>query len=60
MKDGSPRRYIGVMFNCCNVYTRIYLNAAGTAYVGYCPKCTAKIELKVGPGGSSSRFWNAK
>lgn len=54
-----PRPYIGMHFRCCNVYTRIYINRAGTAYVGCCPRCGAKAEVKVGPGGSSSRFWTA-
>lgn len=57
---GTPRPYIGMMFKCCNVYTRIYLNRAGTAYTGYCPKCTRKASIKVGKEGSSSRFWSAE
>ncbi|NIA16168.1 MAG: hypothetical protein GWP08_19065 [Nitrospiraceae bacterium] len=57
---GVPRKYVGVMFKCCHVYTRIYLNKAGTAYTGKCPKCAAKITLKVGAGGSDSRFWTAQ
>ena len=56
----TPRPYIGVKFECCKVYIRIYLNKAGTAYVGHCPRCAAKIEIKVGPGGSDSRFWVAE
>ena len=48
------------MFKCCRVYTRIYINKSGTAYVGRCPKCTAKITLKVGAGGKESRFWSAQ
>lgn len=56
----EKRPFIGVMFKCCHVYTRVYLNKAGTAYTGNCPKCAAKIEIKVGPGGSDSRFWTAE
>ena len=56
----APRKYIGVMFKCCSIYTRIYINKAGTAYVGRCPKCTAKITLKVGARGKDSRFWAAQ
>ena len=57
--EAKPRSFVGVYFKCCHVYTRIYLNRTGTAYQGGCPKCGAKVELKVGPGGSKSRFWTA-
>ncbi len=56
----EPRPFIGVMFKCCNVYTRIYINKARTAYTGHCPKCAAKIEIKIAPGGSDARFWTAE
>ena len=44
-------------FKCCNVYTRIYLNKKGTAFVGWCPKCTARVELKVSPDGTDAQFF---
>ena len=47
-------------FKCCNVYTRIYINRDRTAYVGFCPKCTAKVEVKIGPGGTDARFFTAE
>ncbi len=49
-----------MFFKCCRVYTRIYLNRDGTAYVGFCPKCTARIEVKVAPHGTNTRFWTAE
>lgn len=57
--DKSARPFVGVQFECCSIYARIYRNAAGTAYVGNCPRCAKKIELKIGPGGSDSRFFTA-
>ncbi|MBN2308275.1 MAG: hypothetical protein JXR94_04855 [Candidatus Hydrogenedentes bacterium] len=54
------RPYIGVLFRCCHVYARIYLNRAGTAYTGHCPKCAARVSVKARPGGSKSRFWIAE
>lgn len=59
-EPSRPRRYIGMMFKCCRVYTRIYLNREGTAYIGRCPKCAAKVEIKIGPGGADARFWTAE
>lgn len=53
------RPYIGIHFKCCNVYTRVYLNRDGTAYLGHCPRCTARITVNVSPTGKRSRFWTA-
>ena len=58
--DFEGRPYLGVQFECCNVYTRIYRNKAGTAYVGRCPRCFRPARFKVGTEGSGQRFWRAK
>jgi hypothetical protein len=55
----SARRFVGIHFACCDVYSRIYINRQESAYVGYCPRCTRRIELKIGPGGTDSRFFTA-
>lgn len=51
------RRFLGVMFECCSVYSRIYVNAAGNAYEGRCPRCCHPVRVLIGAGGSSSRFF---
>ncbi|HOF40207.1 MAG TPA: hypothetical protein PLD73_09045 [Candidatus Hydrogenedentes bacterium] len=53
------RPFLGVLFTCCHVYTRIYLNPAGTAFTGFCPKCGGKLTVHARKGGSKSRFWTA-
>jgi hypothetical protein len=53
-------RYLGVQFACCDVYSRIYANRAGTEYVGHCPRCAKRVRFEIGPGGSDSRFFIAQ
>lgn len=57
--DATGRRFVGIHFVCCDVYSRIYINRAGTAYSGYCPRCAKRIDLKIGPGGTDQRFFTA-
>jgi len=61
--SGEPTptgRFLGVHFVCCDVYARIYPNRANTAYVGHCPRCAKRIELKIGTGGTDSRFFTVQ
>lgn len=53
------KKYVGVRFNCCRVYVRVFVNKDGTAYEGRCPKCTKPIRLKIGEGGTSCRIFDA-
>lgn len=56
----KERSYIGMHFKCCNVYTRLHINHAGTAYSGNCPKCCAKVTVKITPGGKRTHIWSAE
>ena len=53
------RRWLGIRFDCCNAYSRMYRNTAGTAYVGRCPKCARRLSVRIGPGGTPQRFFRA-
>lgn len=53
------RPWVGIRFDCCGAYARIYRNVEGTAYQGACPHCRRQVTLKVGPGGTDSRFFSA-
>jgi len=56
----TKRPHIGIVFKCCRIYSRIYLNKKGDAFVGWCPKCAAKMEVFISPYGSKNRFFFAE
>ena len=54
----TGRPFISVYLKCCHVYQRIYVNAAGDAYTGWCPRCAVAVRVPiVKEGGSSSRMF---
>ena len=55
----AGRRFVGVHFICCDVYTRVYINRDATAYEGNCPLCAKRVRLRIGPGGTDARFFTA-
>jgi hypothetical protein len=55
----EPRKFIGVKFNCCGIYVRVYINKEGTGYEGRCPKCFRPVKFKIGGEGVSHRFFDA-
>ncbi len=57
--SGSGRPWIAVKWTCCSVYSRIYRHRDGDRYEGRCPKCMKQATARVGPGGTSRRFFEA-
>lgn len=57
--SSAARRFVGVHFVCCDVYTRVYVNRDETAYLGNCPKCAKRVSLQIGPRGTDARFFTA-
>ena len=45
----EKRKFLGIYFDCCHVYGRVYKNKEGTAYEGWCPKCRRIVHGKVAP-----------
>jgi hypothetical protein len=58
-REQKKSNYLGIMFQCCSVYSRIYKNKEGNAYVGRCPCCMRQIKIAIGEGGTERRFFNA-
>lgn len=56
-KSTTKRAFLGIWFDCCNTYGRIYKNAQGTAYTGRCPKCLRPVTVRIGGDGTSQRFF---
>ena len=57
--DDAARPFIGIYFECCGVYARIYRRPDQDAYRGRCPRCLRMVTVRVGPGGTSTRFFRA-
>lgn len=60
--DGAAagRPYIGVLFECCRVYARIYRRPQDDHYIGRCPRCLRLLRVRVGPDGTPTRFLRAR
>ena len=58
-KDERGRPFVGIMFECCNVYVRLYKNKKGDHYAGHCSHCLRPLRLPIGEGGSDNRFFRA-
>jgi hypothetical protein len=53
------RLWVGVHFECCGVYQRIYREPEVPFYEGQCPQCGRRVTMRVGPDGVSSRIFKA-
>jgi hypothetical protein len=59
-QEYCPRPYIGVYFECCGVYARIYRQPDKRCYYGRCPRCLRTVRVRVGPEGTSARLFRAR
>ena len=58
--DKPERRFLSVLFRCCNTYGRLYPDSARTRYAGRCPKCGARVEAGIGPGGTNRNVFDTQ
>ena len=55
----AGRPYIGILFDCCGVYARVYRRADRPIYRGRCPKCLRAVRVRVGKDGVTTRLFRA-
>jgi hypothetical protein len=62
--DESPgdgrRPYLGILFECCGVYARVYRQRNQMIYRGRCPKCLRMVRVRVGRDGTTARLFRAR
>ena len=51
--------FLGIQFDCCNVYSRLYRNEERTYYEGRCPGCLRRLRVRIGREGTADRFFRA-
>lgn len=52
--------FVGIHFQCCDIYSRIHMNRDSTAFVGNCPRCARPVQILVSADGTDARFFSAK
>ena len=50
----NQRKFLGIWFECCHVYGRLYKNKQGTHYTGRCPKCLRSVQVRIGGEGEGT------
>ena len=56
----GPAPFLGIQFECCGVYGRIYRDRSEPVYSGRCPKCMRCIRVPIGDDGTGQRFFRAR
>ena len=46
-QQSAQRKFIGIWFECCHTYGRLYKNKEGNLYTGRCPKCLRMAQIRV-------------
>ena len=57
-REPTGRRFLSVLFRCCNTYGRLYPDPERTRYAGRCPKCGTQVQAGIGPGGTNRNLFD--
>ena len=57
---GPNKRFLSILFRCCNTYGRLYPNAIGSHYEGRCPRCGARTRARIGSDGTDKRLFETQ
>ena len=52
--NSQKRKFLGIWFDCCNTYGRIYKTPDGNFYRGRCPKCLRSVSVRVSDNGEGT------
>ena len=58
-RPADQRPYIGILFECCGVYARVYRQPDQRVYAGRCPRCLCPVRVRVGKDGVATRIFRA-
>ena len=53
-KKSNQRKFLGIWFQCCHTYGRLYKNKKGTHYVGRCPRCLRSVQVRIDQSSDSA------
>jgi hypothetical protein len=56
MPRQQNKPFLGIFYECCRLYGRVYLNRAGTAFEGRCPRCLKPVVVHLSDKGTTDRF----
>jgi hypothetical protein len=54
----AHREFLGINFECCRVYSRIFINDEETKFQGNCPRCGKFVQFEIDPNGTDARFFD--
>ncbi|HKQ47729.1 MAG TPA: hypothetical protein VJZ71_06655 [Phycisphaerae bacterium] len=58
--ESDARPWIGIHFECCGVYARVYRRREERQYLGRCPSCGRALRVLVRADGVKAKVFRAR